>query len=62
MILGSYFLYKNYENKKLDNAYGLGYNKSLQDVAQAQTQTGNILTWNNNSIQTVNIQDICGAT
>lgn len=64
-LVGGYFLYKNYDNKKLNQAlvtgYGVGYNQSLQDVAQGQTQTGTILIWNsqNNSIQIRNIQDIC---
>ncbi len=58
-IIGGYFLYKNYDNNKLNNVFSLGYNKSLQDVAQGQTQTGSILTWQNNSIQVMSIQDIC---
>jgi hypothetical protein len=58
-LIGGYFLYKNYDNKKLNEAFGIGYNKSLLDVAQGQTQTGSILIWQNNSIQIANIQDIC---
>ena len=63
-IVGGYFLYKSSSDKKINQAlltgYGIGYNKSLEDVAQGQTQTGSILVWQNNSIQIVNIQDICG--
>jgi hypothetical protein len=62
-IVGGYFLYKGSMDKKVNQAlvagYGIGYNKSLEDVAQGQTQTGSILVWQNNSIQIVNIQDIC---
>jgi flagellar basal body-associated protein FliL len=62
-IVGGYFLYKSSVDKKVNQAlvagYGIGYNKSLQDVAQGQTQTGSILVWQNNSIQIVNVQDIC---
>lgn len=65
-LIAGYFLYKNYDNNKLNNAlvtgYGMGYNQSLKDIAQGQTQTGNILTWQNNSIQIVTIQKICGGT
>lgn len=64
-LVGGYFLYKSYDNKKLNQAlvtgYGVGYNQSLQDVAQGQTQTGTILVWSDNSIQTRNVQDICNA-
>ena len=64
ILVAGYFLYNNYNNKRLNQAlvtgYGVGYNQSLQDVAQGQTQTGSILTWQNNSIQIMNIQDICG--
>jgi hypothetical protein len=59
-LIGGYLLYKNNETNKLNNAFSLGYNRSLQDVAQGQTQTGSILTWQNNSIQIMTIQDICG--
>jgi hypothetical protein len=61
-IIGGYFLYKNYDNKRLNEVFSLGYNKSLQDVAQGQTQTGSILIWNaqNSSIMIRSIQDICG--
>ena len=59
-LVGGYFLYKNYENKRLNQAFSLGYNQSLQEVAQGQTQTGSILTWQNNTIKIVNIQGICG--
>ena len=62
-IIGGYFLYKNYDNKKLNGAavtgYGIGYNQSFQDVAQGQTQTGSILIWADDSIQVRSIQDIC---
>jgi flagellar basal body-associated protein FliL len=62
-IAGGYFLYKSSSDKKVNQAlvtgYSIGYNKSLEDVAQGQTQTGSILVWQNNSIQIVNIQDIC---
>ena len=62
-IVGGYFLYKSSMDKKVNQAlvagYGIGYNKSLEDVAQGQTQTGSILVWQNNSIQIVNIADIC---
>ena len=58
-LVGGYFLYKNYDNKRLNEVFSLGYNKSLQDVAQGQTQTGSILTWQNNSIIIVSIQSIC---
>jgi hypothetical protein len=62
-IVGGYFLYKGSTDKKVNQAlvtgYGIGYNKSLEDVAQGQTQTGSILVWQNNSIQIVNVQDIC---
>lgn len=59
LIIGGYFLYKNYDNKRLNEVYSFGYNRSLQDVAQGQTQTGSILTWQNNSIKIVSIQTIC---
>jgi hypothetical protein len=58
-LVGGYFLYKNYDNKRLNEVFSLGYNKSLQDVAQGQTQTLSILTWDNNSIQIRSMQDIC---
>jgi len=58
-IIGGYFLYKNYADKKNGNIFSLGYNQSLVDVAQGQTQTGNILIWQNDSIQVRSIQDIC---
>jgi hypothetical protein len=61
-LVGGYFLYKNYDNARLNTAYGLGYNQSLLDVAQGQTQTGSILTWQNNSIQVISIADVCGGT
>jgi hypothetical protein len=59
ILVAVYLLYRNYESKSLNEAFGIGYNQSLQDVAQGQTQTGSILTWQNNSIQVVSIQDIC---
>lgn len=63
-LVGGFFLYKNYNDKKLNQAlvtgYGIGYNKSLEDVAQGQTQTGSVLVWKNNSVQIVSIQEICG--
>lgn len=59
-LIGGYFLYKNYNNDKLDEAFMLGVNTSLMEIAQGQTQSGNILTWQNDSIQVVSIQDICG--
>jgi hypothetical protein len=62
-FVGGYFLYKNYSDKKVNQAlvtgYGVGYNQSLQDVAQGQSQSGTILVWQNNSIQIISIQDIC---
>ena len=62
-LVGGFFLYKSSNDKKLNQAlvtgYGVGYNKSLEDVAQGQTQTGSILVWQNNSVQIVSIQDIC---
>jgi hypothetical protein len=62
-VVGGYFLYNGTMDKKVNKAlvtgYGIGYNKSLEDVAQGQTQTGSILVWQNNSIQIVNIADIC---
>lgn len=60
-LIGGYFLYKNYDNKRLNEVFSLGYNKSLQDVAQGQTQTGSILTWQNNSIKIMSIQSICNS-
>jgi hypothetical protein len=61
-VIAGYFLFKDY-NKKLNDAlvtgYGLGYNRSLQDVAQGQTQTGTVLVWSNNSVQVRKVQDIC---
>jgi hypothetical protein len=63
VVIG-YFLLMDSNNKKLNDAlvtgYGLGYNKSLQDVAQGQTQTGTILVWANDSVQVRKVQDICG--
>jgi len=61
-IVAGYFLYKNFENKRLNQAYSLGYNKSLQDIAQGQTQTGSILIWKDNSVQVVTLQDVCSGT
>lgn len=62
-LIGGYFLYKNYNNKKLNDTlirgYGLGYNQSLREIAKGQAQTGSIVIWQNNSIQIVSIQDIC---
>jgi hypothetical protein len=58
-LVGGYFLYKSYDNKRLNEAFSLGYNKSLQDVAQGQTQTGSVLTWQNNTIKIMSIKDIC---
>jgi len=58
-IIGGYFMYKNYDNNRLNNAFSLGYNASLQETAQWQTQNLQILTWQNNSIQPVSLQDIC---
>lgn len=59
LLVGGYLLLKNYENKRLSNAFSYGYNKSLMDVAQGQTQTGSILTWGNNTIQIMGIDEIC---
>jgi hypothetical protein len=62
-LVGGFFLYKSSNDKKLNQAmvtgYTIGYNKSLEDVAQGQTQSGSILVWQNNSVQIVSIQDIC---
>jgi flagellar basal body-associated protein FliL len=64
-ITGGYFLGKNYADKNSDKSfatgYGMGYNKSLQDVAQAQAQSGTIIVWQDNSIQILSLQDICNA-
>lgn len=59
-LIGGYFMYKSADNKKLINAYNLGYNRSTQDLAQWQTQNLQILTWQNNSIQPMSLQEICG--
>jgi uncharacterized protein YxeA len=62
-IIGGYFFYKNSDTKKSNQAfvtgYSTGYNQSLRDVSQGQSQTGTILVWENNSIQVKSIQDIC---
>ena len=54
--MGGYFLYQNYNDEKA----GEISNQTMEYIAQVQTQTGEILTWQNNSIQVVNIQEICG--
>jgi len=61
-LIGGYFMYKSADNKKLNNAFNLGYNASIQEIAKGQTQTGNILIWSdqNNSVQVMNLQEICG--
>jgi len=59
-IVGGYFMYKSADNKKLNNAFSLGYNASLQETAKWQTQNLQVLTWQNNSIQPVSLQEICG--
>lgn len=62
-MAAGYFLLKSANDKKINEAlsagYGIGYNKSLQDVAQAQTDTGSILVWQEDSIKIVSIQDVC---
>jgi hypothetical protein len=62
-IVGGYFIFKNKENEKLNQAlvtgYNVGYNQSLQDIAQGQAQTGNIFTWNNEAVKIISIRDVC---
>jgi len=55
-VVGGYFLYQNYNDEKL----GEISNQTMEYIAQVQTQTGDILTWQNDSIRVVNIQEICG--
>jgi len=59
-LIGGYFMYKSADSKKLNNAFSLGYNASLQETAKWQTQNLQVLTWQNNSIQPMSLQDICG--
>lgn len=59
-LIGGYFLYKGADDKKLNNAFGLGYNASLQETAKWQTQNLQVLTWQNNSIQPMSLEEICG--
>ena len=54
-IVGGYFLYQNYSDEKV----GEISNQTMEYIAQVQTQTGEILTWQNDSIRVVNIQEIC---
>jgi hypothetical protein len=67
LLTTGFFGYKYYsidkedsdKNKELNDAFSLGYNKSLIDVSQGQMQTGTILLWINDSIQIVSIQTLC---
>lgn len=65
LLLSGYFGYKYYSTKnnqdtELNNAFSLGYNKSLVDVAQGQAQTGTIIVWVNETIKVISIESICG--
>lgn len=66
LLVAGFFGYKYYTDKsdneaKLNDAFSLGYNKSLIDVAQGQAQTGTIILWVNDTIKVVSLENICGA-
>jgi hypothetical protein len=46
-------------DKELNDAFSLGYNKSLVDVAQGQSQTGTLIFWVNNSIKVISAETLC---
>jgi hypothetical protein len=65
LIVGGFFTYKYYtlnnsQDIELNNAFSLGYNKSLIDVAQGQAQTGTIILWVNETIKVISLENVCG--
>jgi len=55
LIAGTYT--KNYVETK---AFDAGVIQATQNIAIQQTQTGNILYVNNNTVQTITVAQICG--
>jgi predicted negative regulator of RcsB-dependent stress response len=66
ILLGTsvFFGYKYFtdaNDAKLNDAFSLGYNKSLVDVSQGQAQTGSIILWVNDTIKVIEIKTVCDA-
>jgi hypothetical protein len=62
LVAFGYFGYRGLidaNDKNLNDAFSLGYNKSLVDVAQGQSQTGTLIFWINNSIKVVSVETLC---
>jgi len=53
----SVYAYNNISNRE---SYINGYNQATIDIALSQTETGNIVFVNNQTIDSINIADICG--
>jgi flagellar basal body-associated protein FliL len=59
LAYGYFVVYKEYKNELIIEAFSLGYNKSIIDIAQGQTLSGSILVWRNETVQLVSIADLC---
>ncbi len=64
ILLVGIIAYANLIKPAIDNKFqeyaSQTYSQALIDVAQSQTQTGDILIWNNN-VTIMNINEICGS-
>jgi len=50
----------SYNNISNQESYTNGYNQGVIDTALSQTQTGNVLVVNNQTIETYPISQLCG--
>ena len=60
VLLAAAFLYYEVYPRIWKVAYEEGYDRAILNMAIEQTQSGNILVWNNTDVVVKNIQELCG--
>lgn len=60
LLAYKYYSLNSNQETELNNAFSLGYNKSLVDVAQGQSQTGTLIFWVNETIKVISVETLCG--